>query len=309
MNDIENNQDPDLFDEFEFKPLTEGLGFHKKAEQIKTQIASSKLGDSASGRVIPERPPMIPNMMTDAALKPAATPASDSMAKVMANLPPMKSSSLDFIEPTTSRSSTPISPSTKKVATELSRPSGFRQTEFQARLEESFSKAFPQATVRKAKVNAATAATNGVALSPIPASISSAIVDALTVVGVSILCLVILLSITQADLFGLLNNAQTDKITQMNLALLFLSTMQLYMLIARSFFGMTLGEWAFDAQLGTASDQAKPLYPVRVAFRTLIATATVFLLPIISMIANRDILRPLTGLQLFGRTQNEQENI
>ncbi len=305
MNDIENTNDPDLFDEFEFKPLTEGLGFHKKAEQIKSQMAASRLGDAASSRVIPDRPPMSPNMMSDVA-KPAATPASDSMAKIMANLPPMKSG-------------TPISPSTKQAATQLSRPmvaatpaptvSGFRQTEFQARLEESFSRAFPQASVRKAKVNAATSATHGTALSPIAGSISSAIVDALTVVGMSILCLVILLSITQANLFGLLTNAQTDKITQMNLALLFLSTLQLYMLVARSFFGMTLGEWAFDAQLGTATDQAKPLYPIRVALRTLIATATGFMLPLISMIARRDILRPLTGLQLFGRAQNDQENI
>lgn len=312
MNEINNSQDPDLFDEFEFKPLTEGLGFHKKAEQIKSQISNTRLGDSASSRVIPDRPPMSASMMNDSApAKPAVTPASDSMAKLMANLPPMKASSLDFVEP--------ISSKTKRIATELSRPmaaatpaptvSGFRQSEFQARLEESFSRAFPQATVRKAKVNAATAATNGVALSPIAGSISSAIVDALTVVGMSILCLVILLSITRANLFGLLSNAQTDSITQVNLALLFLSTLQLYMLVSRSFFGMTLGEWAFDAQLGNATDQANPLYPIRVAIRTLIATATGFLLPLISMIAGRDLLRPFSGLQLFGRRQNDQENI
>lgn len=307
------NDDLDLFDEFEFKPLTEGLGFHKKADQIKSQMNASRLGDTASSRVIPERPPMSPSMMPENnPAKTAVTPASDSMAKLMANLPPMKTSSLDFVEP--------ISPTTKRIATELSRPmakaatpaptvSGFRQSEFQARLEESFAKAFPQTSVRKTKINNVTAATHGTALSPIAGSISGAIVDALTVVGMSILCLVILLSITQANLFGLLNNAQTDKITQMNLALLFLSTLQLYMLVSRSFFGMTLGEWAFDAQLGTANDQSKPLYPLRVALRTLIATATGFVLPLISIIARRDILRPLTGLQLFGRAQNDQENI
>lgn len=322
MKDIEPkhnaSNEPDLFDEFEFKPLTEGLGFHKKAEQIKTQIGDSRLGESVSGRVIPERPAM----MSEPAARPA-TPASDSMSKLMANLPPMKSNSLDFVETPQSerRSSTPISKATKQVATELSRPMaaatpapvvnghGFRQSEFQARLEESFSRAFPQTTVRKTKVNAATTSTNGTALTPIAGSISSAIVDALTVVGVSILCLVIILSITQVDLFGLLNNAQTDKITQMNLALLFVSTLQLYMLVARSFFGMTLGEWAFDAQLGTTADQAKPLYPIRVVWRTLISTATAFILPLISILAQRDVLRPITGLQLFGRAENDQENL
>lgn len=308
--------EPDLFDEFEFKPLTEGLGFHKKAEQIKMQISDSRIGESVSGRVIPDRPAM----MSEPAARPA-TPATDSMSKLMANLPPMRTSSLDFVEPSGSaRTSTPISRTTKQVATELNRPiaatpapvvsgHGFRQSEFQARLEESFSRAFPQTTVRKNKINAATATTHGTALTPIAGTVSSAIVDALTVVGISILCLVIILSITQVDLFGLLTNAQTDSITQVNLALLFISTLQLYMLVARSFFGMTLGEWAFDSQLGTPADQSKPLYPVRVVWRTLLATATAFVLPLISILANRDMLRPLTGLQLFSRADNDQESL
>ena len=33
----------DPFDEFEFKPLTEGLGFHKKAEQLKSDVKSTRL--------------------------------------------------------------------------------------------------------------------------------------------------------------------------------------------------------------------------------------------------------------------------
>ena len=137
----------DLFEEFEFKPLTEGLGFHKKAEQIKTGIQDTRLGDSLSGRLIPDRP-----MMQDLS-KPIATPAADSMSKLMATLPPMNSMKLDFIE----ERPTAISRTTKQLATELSQPtpaknpSGFRQTEFQARLEESFAKAFPQPGVRKAR--------------------------------------------------------------------------------------------------------------------------------------------------------------
>src|SRR3954470_8010743 len=123
MNDIEPKnipaQDPDLFDEFEFKPLTEGLGFHKKAEQIKNQIADSRLGETASSRVIPDRPPMTANMMSDTPAAKAVTPASDSISKLMANLPPMKTSNLDFVEPSGSRASTPISQTTKKVASEL----------------------------------------------------------------------------------------------------------------------------------------------------------------------------------------------
>lgn len=317
MKEIEGTSEgQDFFEEFEFKPLSEGLGFHRKAEQIKTSIADTRLGDMQSGRIIPDRP----SMMTEpAAAKPAATPASDSISKLMANLPPMKTSSLDFVE----EKKTPISKTTKQVASELTRPMaaataapivsdrGFRQSEFQKSLEESFSKAFPQPTVRKTKVNTArtqTAAAVETSLTPMAANLSSAIVDALTVAGISILCLVILLTITHADLFGLLNNAQTDNITQVNLVLLFLSTLQLYMLVARSFLGLTLGEWAFDTQLGSTADQTRASYPLKVAWRTLLITGTAFVLPLISMIARQDILRPLTGLQLFGRG-NDQENL
>lgn len=310
MNDIERNPEADLFDEFEFKPLTEGLGFHKKAEQIKNSISDSRLGESLSGRIIPDRPAM---MNEPTPTKPIQTPASDSISKLMSNLPPMRAGSLDFTE----QAPTPISRTTKQVATELTRateavPSahGFRQTEFQARLEESFSRAFPSNTVRKAKVNSKVTNTNSdTSLTPIAASISSAVVDALTVVGVSILCLVIILTITQVDLFGLLHNAKTDKLTQGNLILLFLSTLQLYMLVARSFVGVTLGEWAFDAQLGTSSEQATPYYPLQVVLRTILATGSMFVLPIVSLISGKDILRPLTGLQLYGRSINDNENI
>ena len=45
------------FDEFEFKPLTEGLGFHKKAEKIKTEIKSASLARETTARAIPEAPP------------------------------------------------------------------------------------------------------------------------------------------------------------------------------------------------------------------------------------------------------------
>lgn len=317
MNEIDKNSDgSDLFEEFEFKPITEGLGFHKKAEQIKNSISESRLGHSTSGRIIPDRPSTLSESAR--AQAPAPTPATDSMAKLMASLPPMKTPNLDFKEDAAS----PISTSTKQIASELSRttpqPSGFRQSEFQARLEESFAKAFPQpggakarsrtSAVRASAAAAAPLQTQNLSLEPIAASISGAIVDALTVVGVSILCLVIILSITKADLFALLHNSQTDTITQFNLVLLFASALQLYMLVARSFFGITLGEWAFDAQLGSAKDQKKALYPLQVAIRTLIATATLFVLPIISKLTGKDLLRPFSGLQLYGRA-NDQENI
>jgi hypothetical protein len=86
------------------------------------------------------------------------------------------------------------------------------------------------------------------------------------------------------------------------LALLFVSVLQLYMLTARSFFGASLGEWAFDLQLGTDEEQQKTFFPLLSALRTLVITFTGFvILPIISLLAKRDITRHIGGLQLYRR--------
>jgi len=49
----------DPMDEFEFKPITEGLGFHKKAEKIKADVksASSSLVQDRVARSVPDRAP------------------------------------------------------------------------------------------------------------------------------------------------------------------------------------------------------------------------------------------------------------
>src|SRR4051794_28880610 len=97
----------DPFDEFDFKPLTEGLGFHKKAEKIKHDIKSSNLGKEKAVRSVPETPPRALLHQTAAELKASAPAmsamsaggessrsASQSISDLINSLPP----SLDFLE-------------------------------------------------------------------------------------------------------------------------------------------------------------------------------------------------------------------
>ena len=161
------------------------------------------------------------------------------------------------------------------------------------RMDENLSRAFPRPG-RKIVVNE-----QGEVM-PVAAHLGAGILDGMVVTGMSMLLLVCILLITKVNLLGLLNNAQTDVPTQVHLALLFFAVLQLYMLTARSFFGSSLGEWACDIQLGSSFDQSRIVYPILVAWRTLVVSITgVVVLPILSMIAKRDLIKFATGLQLY----------
>jgi hypothetical protein len=358
----------DPMDEFEFKPLTDGLGFHKKAEQIKSDIKSS-FAKSTSTPSVPEPPPRsffstttsaTTSGATSVRTSPKSTPDSDfglrldtesellgreapksasrSISDLIASLPP----SLDFLE---NKESTPSASMAKDFDSRSSRrPQIFQPLNSQLssrssstpatltaagaaatttlgvpsapaipapsaysdRLNEGLSKAFPR--MEKAKTRAKTSntvqavATEGETLKAIPAHLMTGVLDAMVVTGVSTLLLVCILAITHVNLTGLLTNAVTDGPTQVHIALLFISGLQLYLLTARSFFGASLGEWAFDVQLGTDHDQKLPVYPLLVAWRTILVTMTGFVvLPILSLIFRRDLAKILTGLQTYQR--------
>ncbi|HVK59982.1 MAG TPA: hypothetical protein VM432_00470 [Bdellovibrionales bacterium] len=328
-------QDP--FEEFEFQPLTEGLGFHKKAESLKNDIKSADLGSALLGKksekTIEKTAPSAPLAAAfDSAPRKTAT---QSISELMASLPP----SLDFLDekPDLARApaSGPTLASAQASSTErpqifqpltgptigapaatpaapTSMPSpgkkagGFATTPITAaipapitnstyrdRMSESFAKSFPHAEKAKAPAEA---------LIPVPAGIASGIVDAMMVAGVATVLLVCILQITQINLVGMLTNATTDGPTQMNLALLYLAVFQMYMLVSRVFFGATLGEWAFELQLGRDQQQTTFLYPLQVIARTVLTTITGFLfLPLLSIVFNRDIAKYFTGLQLYRR--------
>jgi hypothetical protein len=103
-------------------------------------------------------------------------------------------------------------------------------------------------------------------------------------------------------LVGLLTNAHTDGATRIHLVTLTLAVMQMYMLVSRAFFGASLGEWAFEMQLGSEAQQRKPIYPLQVIARTLVTTLTgLILLPLLSFGFGRDIAKYFTGAQLYRR--------
>jgi len=116
--------------------------------------------------------------------------------------------------------------------------------------------------------------------------------------------LISLLMITKVDLMKVFTNTQTDMMTQLSLAVLFTALYQMYVIVARSFFGKTLGEWTFDHQLGRKKEQDSALYPIQVLWRSFLTVITgVFILPTLSFISRKDIPSYLSGLQLYKKRQ------
>jgi hypothetical protein len=345
----------DPFEEFEFKPLTEGLGFHKKAETIKADVQAADLAGPTLSRSIPNVPKSLLKSKDSESLHLGAgeaRPARQSLDELLASLSP----ALDFADPqpapvikeqaarelpessrpkihyplsseksarnsfaattalppvnSTAPTSSPApvaaSPaplartSSGSVTGRSQSPQASKNSQKPMSLHESYSKAFPRVEIEKNQARATDFAK--VELVKVAVSVPSVILDALVVLGFSTICLVCIIMITHADLVGLLSNAKTDGPVQVQLVVLYLAIMQLYVLSTRCFFGATLGEWAFELQMGTVGEQQKAVYPLQILLRSVLVTLTgLILFPILSLIMKRDTLARLTGLQLFRR--------
>jgi len=170
------------------------------------------------------------------------------------------------------------------------------RTGYRERMFESFGKTVPKTEA------AETTATEGT-LVPVAVNFSAALIDAMVVAGISTILLVCIITITHINLVAMLSNASTDTATQKNLVFLFLAVLQMYMLVSRAFFGSSLGEWAFETQLGTDEQQRQLYYPALVLWRSLFITFTGLLpLPLLSFAFKRDLGKYVSGLQLLRRT-------
>ena len=355
----------DPFEDFEFKPLTEGLGFNKKAETLKNDIKTTMKQTASTANsamntephrstIFPASTPAPKNedraatrSFNTSLLEPDRTQpemarqatetsrsASQSISELMASLPP----SLDFLDdkqdltrvtpsarpqiyqPLAPRETSQIgtgptvgnvlpAPGTKAgspmSAAAMAAPMGApaimgggtstARNGYAARMSESFGKT---AQGQLATENTTTTGD----LVPVAVNFSAALIDAMVVAGISTILLVCIITITHINLVAMLSNAATDMATQKNLVFLFLAVLQMYMLVSRAFFGATLGEWAFDTQLGSDEQQKKLYYPALVLWRSLVITFTgLFAIPLLSFAFKRDLGKYLSGVQLLRR--------
>lgn len=288
----------DPFDEFEIKPLSEGLGFHKKSIPLAEQIKKSGLIEANSAQ-IPVLSQEEKEKMQPAANKPQAftdlLKALESPVATRPSNPPRASASTSEVlitEPL------PAPGTSKKRAMEieLPRPTGPEFPNLNPR---------PSASPLN-KVVENVGLKRGAADSPVTllecasASVPAAILDGIVVFALSLMFLVALMTVTRVDLTTLVFDVGLDFPTQVAFGILFSSVLIMYMVVVRSFFGRTLGEWTFDHQMGDDQQHGQAVYPLKVLARTLVLIVTgIVTLPFLSLIFRKDLLAPLSGLQLY----------
>jgi hypothetical protein len=328
-------------DDFQFVPLSDGLGFQGQGfQQSAREIESvhqglrdgGRSGESVATASLEKRPPAKPpaemgsgglglGRQTQRPASEKAAKGEKSLTELLNQLPP----SLDFVDELATRgAATSVAPVVVQPLTGpgigrqqapgapslLSSPMSARQTPFpapgtkagspdgRARQVARVGQVAPVVSPATKQVAHEEARSAGPLLA---ANFPAALVDGLIVAGFSILCLVSILVVTNVNLVGLLTSTTTDVSARIHLGLLGLFVLHFYLLVSRSFFGASVGEWAFETGLGTQDQRDRLLYPLQVLWRTVLCTGTLFLLPILSWLIGRDVLAILSGVSLEQR--------
>ena len=139
-------------------------------------------------------------------------------------------------------------------------------------------------------------------LQAISLSIPSLLMDLVVTAIIAICFLVSFFMVNELTPVDIMAHAQINPDVNLTLAIFFLVIFMMYSICTRSYFGRTLGEWTFECQLGSEQQIKKSHYPLLVVWRSLLVTASLFTLPLVSLIIKRDCVSSLTGLQLYKET-------
>lgn len=284
-------------EEFEFKPLTDGLGFHKKKlEDESNQKLPSFIDEEPSFKTLPQVPEKIEAKKKILEEKVSGLPFDFSTTQTPGSLfsPTLPRESQKAVEPlkvdlqpTTISVPKLNSPKFKQIDKAVPAPSA-------ANLE--------QPVIQKADVtpNKIEVSKEVPTFKPSYNFATSIVLDFFVVMGLAVLFTLGLVLATGLDIVSIVTQSFADLGTQIGVGLLVYSVAQLYMIISRSFFGQTLGEWSIEQQLGTPNQQEKFAYVFKLLWRTLLISFTGFvILPLISLIARKDITGKLCGISLY----------
>ncbi len=258
----------DPFDEFEFKPLTEGLGFHPRAQLPEKAWGVADPTNPAVSKVVIDPPlprrreePQIHRSKDKGTILSAPVSlgeeAPSTVEEILKTLGERKR--YDFKEDGTSLRS----PSMSRAAPVLA----------------------PASAQRKEWV-------------PSYFDFSAALLDSMLIVSIYLISIISVLFITKANFFEHLANSESNGVYE-GLVGLFVTVVWGYLTVHRIFLGYTPGEWVFDQRVGIPGQISGASYCLRVALRTFIVLGTGFItIPLISMLFRRDWLGRIMGIEL-----------
>lgn len=310
------------FEDFEFKPLTDGLGFHKKNAKAKSESTElppleprSNLSSALDSLNKSSRLPFVetPAFDNPAAVAPQAkADRLDASLESKIELPELApnidvSGSGLFSKPLPrteadvpqKKESIAIPKFNPRIGRPLANPAIHNQASQSAGILSVIDKeAKPTEELKPNRIDT-TVETKYAEAAPAPLAL---FLDLTVIAGLSILFMLGLIVATSTDITPILNNILNDSGAQIAIALLVYSVSQLYLILSRSFFGQTLGEWSLDIQLGLPQEQEKLSYVFKLISRTLILVLTgLVTLPLVSMILRKDLAGRATGLKLYSR--------
>jgi hypothetical protein len=265
-NSIDSN---DPFEEFEFKPLTEGLGFHNK----EVHQHSKSMHDFNSKLAFRS-----PNLKFDTT--PEATTGLNSPL-------PRNTHSTNFkIDMPTPRITRP----------QINVPE--IEDDSIAKAQTAVNEILKNLNHKKQTEDALAKNKKRLIWKSTTPSILAAFLDSMLVVAGFLLMLIAMLTITKVDLISNMTHPGENYFIWTATAALFAAVTLIYMTVFRTYLGYTPGEWAFDQRCGTETQQATAIYVLKVTARTLLVMATGFLpITLISMALRTDLIGVITGLQ------------
>lgn len=276
----------DPFEEFEFKPLNKGLGFHKKPSDMESKSFDLS-GTSQSHPVAPA----------------GGAKRVEELNQIMNRIP-----SFDGPQMSGNKSQSKVEPALPRDSKNFPGPTyqapRFRDTPepqkgSQARSESKTEPLFQPQLPKIDILNSPTHLNRAGQRKEVPMHLGAFLFDALVVVGLFCLFTGVTLAITEADFAAVWNSAQTDLASGLSLILLAFSVIQFYLILSRSFFGATLGEWAFELSIGTKGQQKSALYPLQISWRSILLSLTGFvLLPLVGLLFGKDLVGRLSGVRL-----------
>ncbi len=300
-------------DDFDFKPITQGLGFDKKAEEVKPVITSHlppslNFAEKVEAPVKPEifeksvdwnmNPPKTSKMISDMinSLPPAMefTPETRTMEiskKIETLKVQMPVGRADYM-PSPMPSKTPELP-----LANLQEPS-LEEGRVDVSLNNSLEKAFPKVGFRRPFFHQTVEVQPQ--FTPVTSSFTSAVLDALVIAGSTALFLVGLILITKIDLIAVIMHTKAPLSVWLEVGAIFFGVYTIYYMCTRGLWGSTLGDWAFDMQLGLEEERRQWFYPAQVVLRMTVIALTGFVtLPLISYLFKKDVAYEISGLRLY----------
>lgn len=287
----------DQIDEFEMKPLTAGLGFHKRQVSLKEHIAKSGVTNRTLRQNLPAQPPQ---EMTGGE-KSQSRSAQEIIAELHEALKPVPN------VPVSAASAVSVKRAevqfTEILPREIGDVKGPARNQPEISPIENIDFQIPDKNLAP-KLGSRRGASDNLVnpLTPVSVSFPAIILDGLIVFAFSLVFLASLIMATGIDLLSVFRSSQTDFATQLSLMALYVAIYEMYIIVSRSFFGSTLAEWTFDLRMGDEAQFQKASYPFKVFWRSILVVMTgIVVLPLASLIVGQDIAARLTGLQLYRR--------